>query len=179
MTLRQVVALPPLGRREVLILRPLPSQQALVLGLLPRPLSTWNKIQLYGIQPALTVPMIPMAAFDVPRRWSLVWQLYVFACVWIFAAANPIDMHTCGFYTATPNCGGKDFQATLFYAAAMPTVALFALGQKRIYTVVFALSWIALMGATVVDDRPRYVRNLIIGACFSPSFFACAWRTSC
>ena len=113
--------------------------------------------------------MIPMAAFDVPRRWTLVWQLYVFACVWIFAAANPIDMHTCGFYTATPNCGGKDFQATLFYAAAMPTVALFALGQKRIYTVVFALSWIALMGATVVNDRPRYVRNLIIGACFLPS----------
>lgn len=115
--------------------------------------------------------MIPMAAFDVPRRWSLVWQLYVFASVWIFAAANPIDMHTCGFYSQTPNCGGKDFQATLFYAAAMPTVALFALGQKRIYTVVFALSWIALMGATVVDDRPRYVRNLIIGACFLPVFF--------
>lgn len=135
---------------------------ALLIGLLPRPFSTWNKVQLYGLQPALTVPMIPMAAFDVPRRWGTVWQLYVFACVWIFAAANPIDMHTCGFYSQTPNCGGKDFQATLFYAAAMPTVALFALGQKRIYTVVFALSWIALMGATVVDDRPRYVRNLII-----------------
>ncbi|GAA5990830.1 hypothetical protein JCM10908_000037 [Rhodotorula pacifica] len=134
---------------------------ALVLGLLPRPLSTWNKVQLYGLQPALTVPMIPMAAFDVPRKWGVAWQLYLFACIWIFAAANPIDMHYCGFYSATPNCGRKDFQATLFYAAAMPTIALFALGQKRIYTVVYALSWIALMAATVVTDRPRYIRNLI------------------
>ncbi|GAA5882260.1 hypothetical protein JCM3774_004067 [Rhodotorula dairenensis] len=134
----------------------------LIIALLPRPFSTWNKVQLFGLQPALTVPMIPMAAFDVPRRWPMVWQLYVFASIWIFAAANPIDMHSCGFYTATPNCGRKDFQATLFYAAAMPTVALFALGQKRIFTIVYGLSWIALMGATVVNERPRYVRNLIV-----------------
>lgn len=138
--------------------------QALVLALLPRPLSTWNMVQLYGLQPFFTIPLIPMTAFDLPRRWPWTWQCFMFCSIWLFAAANPIDMHLCGFYSAVPRCGSKDFQATLFFAGAAPCVALFALGMKRIMAVVFALSWVALMGATVINDRPRYVRNAIIGA---------------
>lgn len=135
---------------------------ALVLALLPRPLSTWNMVQLYGLQPFFTIPLIPMTAFDLPRRWPWTWQCFMFCSIWLFAAANPIDMHLCGFYSAVPRCGSKDFQATLFFAGAAPCVALFALGMKRIMAVVFALSWVALMGATVINDRPRYVRNAII-----------------
>lgn len=100
----------------------------LTVSLLPRPWSTWNEVQLYGLGPVLSVPLIVLAALDWPRKHVWQWQSLVFASIWITAAANPIDMYValapfsnesqltllfrryqCGFYTATPHCGNKDY----------------------------------------------------------------------
>ncbi|TKA51038.1 hypothetical protein B0A53_05833 [Rhodotorula sp. CCFEE 5036] len=135
----------------------------LVLALLPRPLSTWDKVQLYALQPATTVPMIPLAFADFPQRWPWTWQLLVYLSVWLFASANPIDMYRCDFFIpdSPGSCDGKDFQSTLFYASAMPVVALFALGQKRIFLVLFMASWVALLGATILRQHQRYVQLMV------------------
>ncbi|GAA5968789.1 hypothetical protein JCM11641_000734 [Rhodosporidiobolus odoratus] len=133
----------------------------LTISLLPHPWSTWNKVQNYGIGPALAVPLIPLAAFDVPRRQPYIWQLLVFACIWINAAANPIDMYGCGFYTRDASCGKKDFMATLYYVVAGPTVALFALGAKRIFVLTYSLSWLILVSVTILPRRPSFARNVV------------------
>lgn len=73
--------------------------------------------------------------------------------------ANLIDMKLCGYYTPTPRCGRKDFQATLFYVCSGPTVALFALGLKRIVMVVISLIWFVLAGSLILQDRASFVRN--------------------
>ena len=136
-----------------------------MLALLPRPLSTWDKIQLYALQPATTVPMIPLTFMDFPRRWPWTWQLLVYLSVWLFASANPIDMYRCDFFIpdSPGSCDGKDFQSTLFYASAMPVVALFALGQKRIFLVLFMASWVALLGATILRQHQRYAQLMVNG----------------
>ena len=139
--------------------------QILVLALLPRPLSTWDKVQLYALQPVTTVPMIPLTFADFPRRWPWTWQLLVYLSVWLFASANPIDMYRCDFFIpdSPGSCDGKDFQSTLFYASAMPVVALFALGQKRIFLVLFMASWVALLGATILRQHQRYIQLMVNG----------------
>lgn len=151
--------------------------QILVLALLPRPLSTWDKVQLYALQPATTVPMIPLAFADFPQRWPWTWQLLVYLSVWLFASANPIDMYRCDFFIpdSPGSCDGKDFQSTLFYASAMPVVALFALGQKRIFLVLFMASWVALLGATILRQHQRYVQLMVNGeSAIGAGFFATA-----
>ncbi|GAA5965270.1 hypothetical protein JCM21900_006071 [Sporobolomyces salmonicolor] len=133
----------------------------LTIALLPHPWSKWNRVQNYGVAPALSVPLVVFAAFDLPRRRPWVWQLVVFASIWITAAANPIDMYQCGFYTDHPTCGSKDFMATIYYAASGPTVALFALGQRRLLTVVYTISWLILLSLTILPARPSFVRNVL------------------
>ncbi|GAA6022631.1 hypothetical protein JCM10207_003930 [Rhodosporidiobolus poonsookiae] len=133
----------------------------LSIALLPKPWSTWNKVQLYGLGPAFSVPLVVFAAFDLPRRQPWTWQLILFASVWLVSAANPIDMYKCGYYTPTPHCGTKDFQMTFYYVAFAPVVALFAMGQKRILTVVYSLTWLILVASTVLPQRTAFVRNVI------------------
>ncbi|GAA5830774.1 hypothetical protein JCM11251_001070 [Rhodosporidiobolus azoricus] len=134
----------------------------LTVALFPRPLTTWNKVQLFGLGPALSVPLVVLAAFDVPRRQTWVWQLIVFASIWITGHANPISMYQCGYYSPGPDtCNGKDFMATLFYVAAAPVVALFAMGLKRILALVYFLSWLVLVAIVILPDRPSYIRNVV------------------
>ncbi|GAA5890425.1 hypothetical protein JCM5296_005044 [Sporobolomyces johnsonii] len=133
----------------------------LTIALLPRPWSNWNRVQNWGFGPVLSVPLVAFAAFDLPRRRPWVWQFLVFASIWITAAANPIDMHSCGFYTDHPHCGSKDYIPTMYYAVSGPTVALFALGQKRILTVIYTIAWLVLLSITVLPIRPSFVRNVL------------------
>lgn len=147
--------------------------KVLVLALLPRPLSTWDRVQLYALQPATTVPMIPLAFLDFPRRFPTAWQLLVYLSVWLFASANPIDMYHCDFFIDETNarCSGKDFQATLFYASAMPVVALFALGQHRLFMLLFMASWVALLGATILRQYQPYIHIMMNGGPRTMRFF--------
>lgn len=85
--------------------------QILTLALLPRPWSHWNEAQLYAVTPVLTVPLVFLAAFDVPRRKPWIWQLLTFASIWITGVAFLIDMYNCGFYSLTPHCGRKDYMS--------------------------------------------------------------------
>ncbi|BGP07684.1 hypothetical protein JCM10049v2_003524 [Rhodotorula toruloides] len=133
----------------------------LTLALFPRPFSLWNKIQLYGLGPATTIPLVGLAAFDVPRRRVWVWQACVWVSIWIASFANPLDMYICGYYLPTGNCHGKDYMATLYYVTALPTVALFALGQKRICAIIFDLAWLIFVSSTILPRRASWARNVV------------------
>lgn len=134
-------------------------QWVLLVSLLVRPWSRFNEFYNYLVGPLLNVPLIVMAALDFPRRKPWIWQTWLFFAVVMGACANLIDMRICGYYTASPRCGRKDFQATLFYVCSGPTVALFALGMKRIVMSTISLVWFVLAGALILPDRSTYVRN--------------------
>ncbi|BGP39590.1 hypothetical protein JCM10450v2_003558 [Rhodotorula kratochvilovae] len=133
----------------------------LTVALLPKPWSTWNKASLWAIWPVLTVPLIVAAAFDVPRRRNTIWQILIFLAIWFPAIHNPVDQYQCGYYSQTPKCGTKDFMATLYYVTALPTVALFALGQKRIYAVFYDIGWLVIESVLILPRRRNFVRNVV------------------
>lgn len=74
---------------------------------------------LYAIWPAFAVPLLVLAAFDVPRRHNNIWQVILFLAILFPAIHNPIDMHICGYYTATPNCGKKDYMACVLLSLSV------------------------------------------------------------
>ncbi|GAA6025225.1 hypothetical protein JCM11491_004645 [Sporobolomyces phaffii] len=134
----------------------------LTTALLPRPWTHWNEAQLYAVTPFFTVPLIAFAAFDIPRRKPWIWQFFVFASIWVTGVAFLIDMHLCGFYTMTPNCGHKDYMSTMYYAISGPTIALFALNMKRILAAFFSVTWLITVGITILPDRHAWARNVVI-----------------
>ncbi|GAA6001123.1 uncharacterized protein JCM10292_006385 [Rhodotorula paludigena] len=134
---------------------------ALTVALIPKPWSAWNKASLWAIWPVFIVPLIALAAFDVPRRHTWLWQGLVFCAIVFPAIHNPVDQYMCHFYRSNPNCGGKDFMATFYYVTALPTVALFAMGQKRLFAVIFDVIWLVIVAVLILPDRPAYVRNVV------------------
>ncbi|KAM0756348.1 hypothetical protein T439DRAFT_352046 [Meredithblackwellia eburnea MCA 4105] len=108
----------------------------LSVALLPKPWSTWNKITNWAVFPALCVPLVPMAMFDTPRRQPWIWQILLLACTF---------MYTC----------------TMYFSAALPVVALFALGQKRVVAAFSTTLWVILVGVLILPYRIPYIRNVI------------------
>jgi len=133
----------------------------LAIALLPHPWSRWNKVQNYLLGPLLSLPLVPMACFDTPRRQPWIWQVLLLCCIWVSAAGNIIDMRICDYYSASKHCGNRDFMGTLYYASALPVIGLFALGQKRSCMVLAALAWLVLVAATILPVRPSFVRNVL------------------
>lgn len=132
------------------------------VSLLPHPWSRWNKIYYYLIGPITTVPLVPMAILDFPRRTFWAWQLLLLISIYLCAAANIVDMNLCNYYVpAHKSCGNRDFQATLYYASALPVVGLFALGLSRTFASIGAVLWILLVGGAILPIRVAYIRNVI------------------
>ncbi|GAA5940056.1 uncharacterized protein JCM15063_001687 [Sporobolomyces koalae] len=138
----------------------------LTLALLPRPFSHWNEAQLYAVTPALVVPLIFFAAFDVPRRKPWIWQIFVFSGIWITGLGFVIDLYSCGFYTAQPHCGNKDYMSTMYYAISGPTIGLFAMNMKRILVVLYSASWLITVSITLLPLRHAWSRNVVIVVLF-------------
>ncbi|GAA5904332.1 uncharacterized protein JCM6883_006452 [Sporobolomyces salmoneus] len=134
----------------------------LTLALLPRPFNHWNEAHLYAVMPVLTVPLVVLAAFDIPRRKPWIWQLWVFSSIWVTGTAFLIDMHSCGFYTATPHCGGKDYMSSMYYAISGPTIALFAMNMKRILAFLFSATWLITVSITILPIRHAWARNVVL-----------------
>ncbi|GAA6063145.1 hypothetical protein JCM10212_001193 [Sporobolomyces blumeae] len=134
----------------------------LTLALLPRPWSHWNEAHLYAVTPFFTVPLIGLAAFDVPRRKPWIWQIFTFSSVWITGTAFLIDMYLCDFYGPNPHCGRKDYMSTMYYAISGPTIALFAMNMHRILATLFSVSWLITVSITILPQRGAWARNVVL-----------------
>jgi len=43
----------------------------------------------------------------------------------------------------------------------MPVVALFAMGQKRIYAVLYDVVWLVIVAVLILPQRTPFVRNVV------------------
>ncbi|CEQ40329.1 SPOSA6832_01943, partial [Sporobolomyces salmonicolor] len=83
---------------------------------------------------------------------------------------GPSDLRVQGFHGVRPFLRSSPVASvlitvwrlsTIYYAVSGPTVALFALGQRRLLTVVYTISWLILLSLTVLPTRPSFVRNVL------------------
>lgn len=73
-----------------------------------------------------------------------------------------IDMYMCNYYNPNPalrRCGNRDFLGTLYAPTAGPVIALFALNQRRIFTLLYLVCWIGLIGGLILPSRVKFIRN--------------------
>ncbi|KAM0754106.1 hypothetical protein T439DRAFT_353841 [Meredithblackwellia eburnea MCA 4105] len=146
------------------------------MGLTLRPWSLWLTVLNFALGPAFTLPLIPMALFNWPlkknRLW--IWQLIVFFALWFGSSGYILDTYLCNYYGSQPTCGKRDPMSTYFFSTALPIVALFSLGLKRIVVLVACVSWICLVGVTIVPIHVQYLRTLINWAIFQ--CFVLVWH---
>ncbi|KAJ3181302.1 hypothetical protein HDU85_003610 [Gaertneriomyces sp. JEL0708] len=143
----------------------------LALALIPRPWIIYDYYAYIGVVGifALVVPI--MVILDVPRHRNFSWQCIVLCTTWSWPVIFAVEMKICDFFQINETdrrgfgggqCGNKDFGTMLYYAAAFPVVALFALKQSRLWAALGSLLYSACLGATIIPERTPWVRNLIV-----------------
>ncbi|KAM0747572.1 hypothetical protein T439DRAFT_383198 [Meredithblackwellia eburnea MCA 4105] len=130
-------------------------------ALLPKPWSSFNKATTGAMQPFLSIPLVPMTIFDFPRKHVWFYQVWLWCAVWVGASAYIIDMKLCGYYEGVQNCGNRDFLATFYYASALPVAGSFALGQKRIMSLLGTLVFVGIVGGGILPHRISFIRVLM------------------
>ncbi|KAG9016698.1 hypothetical protein FRB90_002453 [Tulasnella sp. 427] len=122
-----------------------------------------DKMFYYVICPCLAVPLLPIVAYDWPRRFPATYQLFMTLSVWSWAGYNLIVLELCGYYDPTESliqCQGKEFVGVFYYTSAFPVIALFALGQNRLMAVIQAVLTVPLL-AFVIRNRQTWIRNTL------------------
>ncbi|KAJ7117732.1 hypothetical protein C8R44DRAFT_791352 [Mycena epipterygia] len=130
----------------------------------PRPLVLMDKIFLYGVAPAFSVPVLFVVAFDWPRDHRPLYQLFVGFSLWMWALYYVLTMWLCGFYNkpaAFFSCGGKDFTGMFYYTTALQVVGLFGLKLQRLPAAIGALAFFILTCVTIVPLHQTFVRTMI------------------
>ncbi|PVG00732.1 hypothetical protein CPB86DRAFT_782280 [Serendipita vermifera] len=134
----------------------------LALSLLSRQPQLPDIIFFYGISPALTVPLPFMVFYDIPKRFRQFYQCYLLLSIWGWSAYVITFMHHCGYYYSGGNgilsCAGRDFMNLFYYLIALPVIALFGLGQERIYATIAPIIVIIAPAALFSSKKPSWVR---------------------
>lgn len=68
----------------------------LSVGLVARPWSIWLDIANYGLGPLFCLPLIPLVAFDWPRKHPRIFGVWLWLAVWYSSMTQIIDMKLCG-----------------------------------------------------------------------------------
>lgn len=151
----------------------------LTCALLPMPLTTFNWGLYFGTAGVshvsyivtrtdnqfLTIPIIVFVALDFPRRLNHVYQPWLIGATWIFADILVIEMHLCHFFGADNSCGTRNFLNLFAFAYGQPVLAVFALKQGRVYAVMGAVQWLALLGGLLMTEDsypPLFNRNIVM-----------------
>lgn len=75
-----------------------------------KPFSTLFKVAYAGVGAASVAPVIPLVAFDLPRRRPIIWQLVLFVATWTLPYVIIFDMWDCNYYVPnSARCPQKDF----------------------------------------------------------------------
>ncbi|KAK8864179.1 hypothetical protein IAR55_001425 [Kwoniella newhampshirensis] len=141
----------------------------LTVGLLPTPFTVFNWVAYLAVAGAVTIPILPMVIFDVPRRYPTFWQPFIFAACWVFAYILIIEMHLCGFFSDRNTCGSRNFLNLLGFAFGQPVLGLMTLRENRLCAISGASIWMILVGVLVVTQKRSpalFFRNLVFFALF-------------
>ncbi|KAI9458429.1 hypothetical protein BJY52DRAFT_430616 [Lactarius psammicola] len=133
---------------------------ALVVG----PVLLIDKIFLYCIAPACTLPVLPVVIYDWPRDRPKVYQVILSISIWCWGCYQLLYIFLCGLYN--PNfsifsCGRRDFLTMFYFLCALQTVALFGLRQKRLPAVICATVWVCLASAVILPHRKVWTKNVL------------------
>ncbi|KAG8876393.1 hypothetical protein FRB98_007321, partial [Tulasnella sp. 332] len=126
--------------------------------------SLYEKVAYYGFGTLITLPAPFFVGFNSPRRRPILFQLWLMCSSWFWGWSEVIQMKVCHFYPTQDthqNCGRKDFLFMMCYAVVVPTMALFALNQKRIFTTIGAIIHFILLMGLIIPDQTVFVRNVI------------------
>lgn len=82
-----------------------------------QPFTTFVKVLVCGVGAASVAPIIPLVAFDAPRKRPWTWQICLFAATWTLPYVTVLDIWHCNFYgSGTNHCTDRDFSACLLWA---------------------------------------------------------------
>jgi len=75
----------------------------------------------------------------------------------------PRSLILCGFYQQKVyfSCGTKDFLGFLYYASALPAIALFGLGQQRLPAIIPAMTLLVLMAVGIAPFHHTWARTVV------------------
>lgn len=133
---------------------------ALVLGLYPRPWHPYDYYFYLGILGLFVIPLLPLIILDVPTRFPMSWNIFLFFTTWLWSFSQSLQLKLCGYYTATPNCGHKDFIGVCFYLVAMPTMSLFTLRMNRFTSFTGTTMMLIFIAVAIIPEERTWIRNL-------------------
>ncbi|KAF7308951.1 Histidine kinase [Mycena kentingensis (nom. inval.)] len=129
-----------------------------------KPPNLVDKIFLYGISPALTVPVIFLVAYDWPRDRPVAYQFLVGISLYMWGIYYVLLMLFCGFYSQKfklYECPTRDFIGLFYYMTALPVLGLFGLKMRRSTATVGGILTFVLTSVTVVPYHKVLARTMI------------------
>lgn len=129
---------------------------------IPRnPVVTQDKIFYFVIAPIVSIPVVFMVLYDWPRRRPYIYQGFLGLSIWCWSFYQVIFILSCGYYSPSPNCQGRDFMAIFYYATALQAVALFGLRLNRFPAAMGALLFFLFASITMIPLKTSWARTMI------------------
>ncbi|KIJ55470.1 hypothetical protein M422DRAFT_240090 [Sphaerobolus stellatus SS14] len=134
--------------------------------LLPKPHPIIEQVFYWGVAPVLTLPLPFLIAWDIPRRHGVFYQIYLACSTWSWPIYQCFFLIFCGFYQAAGqksffSCDGRDFSGLLYYASALPAIALFGLGLQRFASLAPTITMLIIMSVGIVPFRHTWGRSVV------------------
>ncbi|KAH7105908.1 hypothetical protein BKA62DRAFT_344375 [Auriculariales sp. MPI-PUGE-AT-0066] len=141
-------------------------------AMLSQPFQNIEILFYFVLGPIFSLSVPVMIAYDWPFTQPIIYQLWIAVSVWSWPIYQVLFMDLCGYYgnqgTYPPlDCtdSNKDFFGILYYATALPTIAVMALQHHRVYCAPIAvLCLLAIISGLIAPHRPlwiRYILNLL------------------
>ncbi|KAG8801718.1 hypothetical protein FRC16_011292 [Serendipita sp. 398] len=120
-----------------------------------------DMIFYWGLAPALTVPLPFMIFYDVPRRFPYFYQPFLLVSIWSWSAYLITFMQLCRYYggpNASFSCRGRDMMNLFYYMIALPVIALFGMGQQRLYATIAPIIMIVTPSVLFIPRKHAWIR---------------------
>lgn len=134
---------------------------AIALTLLPKHPETSDKVFYWAIASALTVPLPIMIFYDLPKRVPIFYQCFLLVSIWSWSAYLITFMQLCRYYGGgLPHfsCAGRDMLNLFYYMVALPVIALFGMGQQRLYATIAPIIMIITPSALFIPRKSAWAR---------------------
>ncbi|KAG8815334.1 hypothetical protein FRC17_000741, partial [Serendipita sp. 399] len=118
-------------------------------------------IFFWALAPALTAPLPFMIFYDVPRRFPRFYQLFLVLSVWSWSAYLISFMELCRYYGGGKpvfSCNSRDFMNLFYYMVALPVIALFGMGQERLYATIAPIIMIITPSVLFIPRKNPWIR---------------------
>ncbi|KAF8322206.1 hypothetical protein DL93DRAFT_2072073 [Clavulina sp. PMI_390] len=129
-----------------------------------KPFNKMDNIYYYLVSPIFVLPIPIFIMEDKPsggRSW--LYQIWLLCATWSFAVFSVLDGFMCGFFGGARlmTCADNDFFNIVYYACALPAIALFSLHGNRLFSLVAVIIFLLLLIILIVPLRTSFLRHVI------------------